>query len=62
MTDKEIREAAWANLLDGAESAAEDWIDEAGDYPDLDKRTMRRVQLDMISALRDQAPPHVVVS
>jgi hypothetical protein len=36
VTPEEIRRAAWKEFLNGAESALDDWIDEEGEYADLD--------------------------
>ncbi len=36
MTPEEIKHAAWKEFLNGAESALGDWIDEEGEYVDLD--------------------------
>lgn len=32
MTEEEIIRAAWRELLSGAESALDDWVDEEGEY------------------------------
>lgn len=32
MSEEEIIKAAWRELLSGAESALDDWIDEEGEY------------------------------
>lgn len=32
LSDDEINHVAWSQLLDGAESFAEDWIDEEGEF------------------------------
>lgn len=34
MTEEEINKAAWSELLTGARSALDDWIDEEGEYGD----------------------------
>jgi len=53
MTEQEIEAAAWRELLAGAESALDDWIDEEGEYADLDV-DVRAAQWRILRALKDE--------
>ena len=51
MTEQEIKAAAWRELLAGAESALDDWIDEEGEYADLDVE-VREAQREILRSLK----------
>lgn len=51
MTEEEIREQAWREVLIGAESYATDWIDEEGEYSKEDAKAIRAQQFVIIKEL-----------
>jgi hypothetical protein len=53
MTEDEITEAAWYELLTSAQSSLEDWIDEEGEYGE-DYEKIYRKAFDLLNELKVQ--------
>jgi hypothetical protein len=51
VTEEEITQAAWKELLSGAESALDDWVDEEGQYGDDYMKIFQR-QRDLLRELK----------
>lgn len=56
LSDNDVTAIAWKILLNGAESMAEDWIDEEGEFTDEDGDRIFQKQFEFISKLREVGP------
>lgn len=60
MTDDEVNEAAWGVLLENAQSGAEDWIDEEGEFEKEDYNRVFKTVFILLDVLRAVGPERVI--
>lgn len=53
LSDEEVDKIAWREVLTGAESSAEDWIDEDGEFSYEDGDRIFERQMEIIRTLRE---------
>lgn len=56
LSDNEVVTAAWGKLLSGAESVAEDWIDEDGEFTEEDGERVFQMQFQLLRQLKSFDP------
>ena len=54
LSDEQITEEAYENLFRGAESYAEDWMDEMGDYTEEDADKIFERMFELLKELREK--------
>lgn len=54
LTDEEITQEAWRQVLAGAQSSHENWIDEDGEYTESDFRKIYKKGFDIIRELEQE--------